>query len=66
MLDLGLLHGLDEAALDEVRAARPIIVTGGTDRASRALGDRVDASAYLVKPVVIDELADAIRRRAAE
>jgi CheY-like chemotaxis protein len=66
VLDLGLLHGLDDAALDEVRAARPIIVTGGSDRASRSLGDRVDASDYLVKPVDLDELVNAIRRRAAE
>ena len=66
VLDLGLLHGLDESALDEVRGARPIIVTGGTDRASRMLGERVDASDYLVKPVDVDELASAIRRRAEE
>ena len=66
VLDLGLLHGLDDPALDEVRAARPIIVTGGTDRASRALGERVDASDYLVKPVDVEELARAIRKRAEE
>ena len=66
VLDLGLLSGLDQSSLDEVRAARPIIVTGGTDRASRMLGERVDASDYLVKPVDVDELASAIRRRAAE
>ena len=64
VLDLGLLEGLDDAALDEVRSARPIIVTGATDRASRLLAERVEASDYLVKPVDVDELARAIRKRA--
>jgi CheY-like chemotaxis protein len=65
VVDLGLLGGLDESALDEVRSARPIIVTGATDRASRQLAERVDASEYLVKPVDVDALASAIQKRAA-
>jgi CheY-like chemotaxis protein len=64
VVDLGLLHGLDEAALDEVRAARPVVVTGATDRASHGLAERVDASDYMIKPVDVDALAKAIRRRA--
>jgi len=63
VVDLGLLQGLNESALDEVRAARPVVVTGATDRASRDLAERVDASDYLVKPVDVDALARAIRRR---
>ena len=63
IVDLGLLETLDEAQLEDVRAARPIIVTGATDRASRALGDSVDASGYLVKPVDLEELGAAIKRR---
>ena len=63
IVDLGLIDGLEEAQRAEVRAARPIIVTGATDRASRALGDSVDASDYLVKPVDLDELSAAIKRR---
>ena len=66
VVDLGLLSGLDEAALEAVRMARPVIVTGGTDRAARALGERVDASDYLVKPVDLAELKEAINRRKAE
>ncbi|HZQ49383.1 MAG TPA: hypothetical protein VFB69_03655 [Candidatus Dormibacteraeota bacterium] len=66
VLDLGMLADLDDAALDGVRDARPIIVTGATDRASRALADRVAAYDYLVKPVDADELAKAIRKRAEE
>lgn len=66
VLDLGVVAGVDDAVLEDVRTARPIIVTGGTDRASRMLGERVDASAYLVKPVDVDELAEAIRRRIRE
>lgn len=63
IVDLGLIEGLEESQLDEVRAARPIIVTGATDRASRAIGDSVDASDYLVKPVDLDDLIAAIKRR---
>jgi DNA-binding NarL/FixJ family response regulator len=65
VLDLGLLSGLDEAALDAVRGARPVVVTGATDRASRSLAERAGAIAYLVKPVDIDILVEAIRRRFA-
>lgn len=63
IVDLGLIEGLDQSHLQEVRAARPIIVTGATDRASRTLGDSVDASDYLVKPVELDALSAAIKRR---
>ncbi len=66
VVDLGLLRGLDEAAVESVRKTRPIIVTGGADRAARALGERVDASDYLVKPVDLAELKEAINRRKAE
>ncbi len=65
VVDLGLLRDLDENALEEVRAARPIIVTGATDRPSRELAERVEASDYLVKPVDADALARAIQKRAA-
>ena len=63
ILDLGLLDGLDEVGLEDVRAARPIIVTGATNRASRSLAARVDATDYLVKPVDLEALAAAINRR---
>jgi CheY-like chemotaxis protein len=66
VVDLGLLDALHEAGLEEIRAARPIIVTGAADRASRARGERVNASDYLVKPVDLEELRAAIDRRAAE
>jgi CheY-like chemotaxis protein len=66
VFDLGLLAGLDAAAKRVVRAARPIVVTGATDRASRAVASSLDASAYLVKPIELEELAAAIRRRMEE
>jgi len=65
IIDLGLLEGLDESQVEEVRAARPIIVTGATDRASRSLAARVDATDYLVKPVDLEALAAAINHRTA-
>jgi CheY-like chemotaxis protein len=63
VFDLGLLPSLDEADRKEVRAARPIVVTGATDPTSRAVASSLDASDYLVKPVDLDELAAAIKRR---
>jgi len=63
IVDLGLIDGLEESHLQDLRAARPIIVTGAADRASRALGESVDASGYLLKPVDLEQLAAAIRRR---
>jgi DNA-binding response OmpR family regulator len=49
-----------------VRAAKPIVLTGATDPASRTIASSLDATDYLVKPVVLEELAAAIKRRAAE
>lgn len=66
VLDLSLLAGMDAAAVGVVRAARPIVVTGATDPASRALAVSVEASGYLVKPIDLDELAAAINRRTEE
>ena len=63
VLDLGLLALVDEATRVAVRAARPIVVTGATDRSSRALAASVAAADYLVKPVELAELAAAINRR---
>jgi CheY-like chemotaxis protein len=66
VVDLGLLEGLDRSAMSAVRAARPVVVTGATDRASRALAARIDASDYLVKPVELEDLAAAINRRLSQ
>jgi CheY-like chemotaxis protein len=66
VFDLSLLPGLDAAAKKSVRAARPIVVTGATDPASRALAASLEASDYLVKPIELDDLAAAIKRRLAE
>ncbi|HEY1163478.1 MAG TPA: hypothetical protein VGF78_10495 [Candidatus Dormibacteraeota bacterium] len=66
VFDLGLFPGLDAAAKKSVRDARPIIVTGATDAAGRALAASLDASDYLVKPVDLNELAAAIRSRMGE
>jgi DNA-binding response OmpR family regulator len=45
---------------------RPIVLTGATDPVSRALAASLAASDYLVKPIDLEELAAAIRRRMAE
>ncbi len=63
VFDLGLFPGLDTAAKKLVGAAKPVVVTGATDAAGRALAASLDASDYLVKPVDLGELAAAIRRR---
>jgi DNA-binding NtrC family response regulator len=62
VVDLGLVPSLDEASKQTVRAAKPIVVTGATDAAGRALAASLDASDYLVKPVELEELAASIRR----
>lgn len=63
VIDLGVLEGLDGELLEAVRTARPIVVTGATDRASRAMAERLAATDYLLKPVELDELSAAIKRR---
>jgi CheY-like chemotaxis protein len=66
VFDLGLYSGLDEGARVALRTARPIVVTGATDPGARALAESLNASAYLVKPIELEELAAAISRRIAE
>jgi CheY-like chemotaxis protein len=66
VFDLGLFPRLDAAAKKLVHAAKPIVVTGATDAAGRALAASLDASDYLVKPVELEELAAAIKRRMAD
>jgi DNA-binding response OmpR family regulator len=63
VLDLGLVESFDPAQRAAVKQARPIVVTGAADPGSRALADDLDASDYLVKPVELEELAEAIKRR---
>jgi len=63
VLDLGLVESFDPAQRAAVKKARPIVVTGAADPGSRALADDLDASDYLVKPVELEELAAAIKRR---
>jgi CheY-like chemotaxis protein len=66
VFDLSMLDALDAVARQDIRARRPIVVTGATDAGSRALAASLDASDYLVKPIELEELADAINRRLAE
>jgi CheY-like chemotaxis protein len=66
VVDLSLLEALDVAARKDVRASRPIVVTGATDPDSRALAASLDATDYLVKPIELEELAAAINRRFTE
>ena len=64
VVDLGLVDGLDASTRELLKRARPIVVTGATDPASRAAAGRLDATDYLVKPVETDELVAALKRRA--
>jgi CheY-like chemotaxis protein len=66
VFDLSLAAALDADARNVLRGARPIVVTGATDAASRALAVSLAASDYLVKPIDLEELAAAISRRIAE
>jgi DNA-binding response OmpR family regulator len=66
VFDLSLAPALDESARSALTASRPIVVTGATDPGSRGLAERLKASDYLVKPVDLEDLVAAIRRRMAE
>jgi CheY-like chemotaxis protein len=66
VVDLSLLEDLDATSLQDIRASRPIVVTGATDKRSRALAASLDATDYLVKPIELEELAAAINRRLAQ
>ncbi len=63
VFDLSLASRLDPRTRSALTAARPIVVTGATDRGSRALAERLEASDYLVKPVELEDLVAAISRR---
>ena len=65
VFDLGLFASLDASERGTLKAAHPIVVTGATDPGSRAVADDLGASEYLVKPVEMDDLAAAIKRRAS-
>jgi CheY-like chemotaxis protein len=66
VFDLSLVRGLGATEKKAVREARPIVVTGATDSASHALAASLEASDYLVKPIEIEALAAAIKRRMEE
>jgi ActR/RegA family two-component response regulator len=66
VFDLGMAASLSADESAALRAARPIVVTGAADPASRALAASFDASEYLLKPVELEDLAAAISRRFAE
>ena len=63
VFDLGLAPSLSADERAKLRAARPIVVTGATDPASRRLAEDLAAFAYLVKPADPEELAKEVRRR---
>lgn len=66
VLDLGVTTSLDADGRAALRAAKPIVVSGAADAASRSLATSLEASDYLVKPVEMLDLVAAINRRTAE
>ena len=66
VLDLGMTATMDTSTRAELKASRPIVVTGAADRASRLLAEELGASDYLIKPVELEDLAAAINRRMTE
>jgi DNA-binding response OmpR family regulator len=63
VLDLSVSASLRPADREILMAARPIVVTGAADPASRASAEELGASDYLVKPVDLAALSAAIQRR---
>ena len=66
VLDLGVSASFTPEEREVVKEARPIVVTGAADPASKALAASLDASAYVLKPVEMEELDAAIKRRLSE
>lgn len=66
VFDLGLAARLSRPEREALKTARPIVVTGATDRVSRAVAAGLAAADYLVKPVELEALAAAIKSRIAE
>ena len=64
VLDLGLAEGLDASTRTLLKRVRPVVVTGATDPAARAAAAELDAADYLIKPVELDDLIAALKRRA--
>jgi DNA-binding response OmpR family regulator len=65
VFDLGVSGSLSASELAALKGSRPIVVTGAADPGSRALAENLDASDYLLKPVEVETLAAAVRRRAS-
>ena len=63
VFDLSLSTSLRADERADLSAARPIVVTGAADAASRALAEELGATDYLIKPVDPVGLAAAIQRR---
>jgi CheY-like chemotaxis protein len=63
VLDLSVSASLRPDERQILQAARPIVVTGAADPASRASADELGATDYLVKPVDLAALSAAIQRR---
>jgi ActR/RegA family two-component response regulator len=66
VIDLGLAASMSANDVAALQAARPIVVTGAADPASRALAANLGASEYLLKPVELEDLGAAISRRLVE
>lgn len=65
VLDLGLTASLTASDHVTLQSARPIVITGSADPHSRAMAEDLGATDYLIKPVELDDLAAAIKRRTA-
>jgi len=63
VFDLGLVESLGAHQRASLKEACPIVVTGATDSASRALAASLGAADFLVKPVELSDLSAAIHRR---
>ena len=66
VLDLGVVGSIDAGGRAVLQAAKPIVVTGAADAASRSLATSLEASDYLVKPVELEDLVAAISRRLSD
>jgi CheY-like chemotaxis protein len=66
IVDLSLLQNLDDWTAASIKAARPIVVSGAVHAKAPDQARELGAIAYLVKPLQMDQLEQALRSRRSE
>jgi ActR/RegA family two-component response regulator len=66
VVDYSLLQGVDEFTAAAVRAAQPIVISGAVGQPAADRARSFGATAYLVKPVRLDDLVSLLKSRRSD